>query len=1017
MLKHRIRPRARLFIAALALAALTVSLTAPTGMAHSSFTGTPAGGDYSISISFPAELGHDGYMNAKDWVAYHSLFGDTAIPIQAIPGTALCSFNGGAAYNISTVWFYMSSDGGLTWTMFQQAGFGSTTAQAQLKQTPDGVPYQYKAVLTYLPGFDTSGGCPGGTILATSNTISLTSDTTAPVTTLLDAPTGSVSTPTLALHLQATDATSGVDHTNYCVAADPYASACGPDDQVQVGSTITIPMPESLGSHSYTVFYYSTDKAANVEPTQQTTVQVVWTKPPVKKPPVKKPPVKKPPKKPGLEGTSGPAPQNGCRPNLSVGVIKLTGCWKQQTPGIWSATGKVGLDGLPLDSDSAGQLIANTRAKTLSAHGNLSASFGGVTATVHSGETWKPTDTLTLSTRGSLKGLPVQASASATFSKAKHGSVILTVSAQAHIPHFDGTLSGEVKVAASTANGIDLTRLHLKADDLLIRGGLSLKSFELDYARVGGHDRWQGDAFLQAPMMGIDGNATFIDGDLKAASASVTGNLPILDGLATLTGGSISVTFTPLGLGGSVSMALGPKVAGYTALSGTLTLAWTSPSDWLISGQMALLDKLLQQADGHVGLDGNVSFDMDKQGLSAAVSAKLDASVHGYPLVGYQLTGFLTKNAFNLDVKGEVSLGALHGQGEILVSNVGMAACIETQLRVNALVGTFNVGVNVGIGHDWDGGWKGMWHGCSTDDWRVQPSSFKLGMNSLFAAPFSPLFSSATMLNVPAGVPYEAFIVSADAGVPDAVLTSPTGQTIDTRGLVVTDTPDLFVWHNPVENAVLVLVPDPQAGSWSVAAAPGSLPLANVETAEGLLPPTVKATVSGVGAKRTLTYAVSGASGGQSVSFWESSSATQLGATPIGAAVTSSGEHIFTPSPLGPNRRYVWATLNENGLPSQSVMVTSFTVTPQPLPGKPTLRLHVAKQRVQVTWKPTSFAQRYLVHVRVSDGRNFAQLLPANRRTVTVRAAGGVRVQITVRARDAFGRLGATATSKARAGR
>jgi hypothetical protein len=156
--------------------------------------------------------------------------------------------NGSDGSGIASVSYQYSTDGGSTWN--------STGTSLNTTTLPEGS-LKLRVIAT-----DNAGN------VTTSPAVDDTIDNTKPVTTD-DAPSGYQSAD-VTVHLNATDAGSGVNITEYSVDGGPYV----------VGTTVTIPAPaDGSNDGAHTIAYFSADNVGNIEQVKSTQVLIDATPP------------------------------------------------------------------------------------------------------------------------------------------------------------------------------------------------------------------------------------------------------------------------------------------------------------------------------------------------------------------------------------------------------------------------------------------------------------------------------------------------------------------------------------------------------------------------------------------------------------------------------------------------------------------------------------------------------------------------------------------------------------------
>ena len=169
-----------------------------------------------------------------------------------------------------------------------------------------------------------------------------------------------------------------------------------------------------------------------------------------------------------------------------------------------------------------------------------------------------------------------------------------------------------------------------------------------------------------------------------------------------------------------------------------------------------------------------------------------------------------------------------------------------------------------------------------------------------------------------------------NGGAPKVVLDGPHGQHVaaSADGAPV-KTGTAVVLQDPDGAATHVALKKP-AGQWTVTTAAGSPTIAGVDSADIMEPPAVSARVGGHGAKRTLTWKLKPRPG-QRVTF------TEIGrdASAVIAKTSVSRAGRFTPASGNVRARRIVATVEQSGMPRDSVTVARYAAPAWKKPAKP----------------------------------------------------------------------------------
>ena len=221
---------------------------------------------------------------------------------------------------------------------------------------------------------------------------------------------------------------------------------------------------------------------------------------------------------------------------------------------------------------------------------------------------------------------------------------------------------------------------------------------------------------------------------------------------------------------------------------------------------------------------------------------------------------------------------------------------------------------------------------------------------------------------------------------------------------------DYLIVNRPEENAILVALKRPAAGRYTLSAAPGSVPIESVATAEGLEAPRVKAAVTKRGSKRVLRYRVDAAPG-QTVTFAEQGKQTYR---QLGRARGRRGRIVFSPADGLRGRRKIVALVQRGGVTRYSLDVARFSAPRPAKPGRPRrLRVRRKGSRLVVSWRRARAARQYGATLQISNGQRVFRLTRKRKLTITginPRARGSV----SVRALSSSGERGPAAKAKLR---
>jgi hypothetical protein len=338
-----------------------------------------------------------------------------------------------------------------------------------------------------------------------------------------------------------------------------------------------------------------------------------------------------------------------------------------------------------------------------------------------------------------------------------------------------------------------------------------------------------------------------------------------------------------------------------------------------------------------------------------------------------------------LDVWGPDPCGTAKG----ILSSKGIAGC----------VGVY--GYYVGAGATWDFDFDAF-TGCDLAPYReVKPARVRAA-------------GTLTNTTLPRGLRSAAWEVVADGGPTGVTLTGPGGQTITvSRAEPFVQKGSLFAQLRE-DGTTFVLVDKPAAGTWKLAD-DGTAPVRSVREARGLPRAAAKATVSGRGRSRVLTWKVPRITG-QRVTFVESGKDVRSVITKTTAA---RGAVHFRPADGPAGRRKIIAMIEQNGVPRTNVTAGSYRAPGMLKPGKPRkLKITRRGSRLVVSWIPNPARFRHAVYLRLTDKRQLVQVVSASRRSFTLKGVrSNVGAKVTVMGLTAANGKGPSARASIKAKR
>jgi hypothetical protein len=364
----------------------------------------------------------------------------------------------------------------------------------------------------------------------------------------------------------------------------------------------------------------------------------------------------------------------------------------------------------------------------------------------------------------------------------------------------------------------------------------------------------------------------------------------------------------------------------------------------------------------------------------------VDGGVKGFvaPSAGvFNLEGGVKACLHNIKI-GPVDLSFLCANVGEIVSSKGIGFCGTVPIPF-PIVGV--VPVEVGAGYRWGAAFPDLRiFSCDYSDYRE-------------TSPHAARAAAAPSVTLGRGLQSAMVRLIGGNRAPDAVITGPNNRQISTARPPADQT--VVVIHDDADHETLIALRRPAAGRWTVTPDPSSTPILSVASASGLPALKVSARVVGSGPRRTLRYALTGASGRRVIFSERGGHAGRL----LGAARGTSGSISFAPS-AGPSElRKIVAIVEDHGAPAHSLVVARFrSPAPARLARPARLRARRKGAALSVTWRPVRGAARYAITISTTGGRRFLvvtgrtrariRLTHAKARTtisIAAIAAGGAR--------------------------
>jgi hypothetical protein len=480
---------------------------------------------------------------------------------------------------------------------------------------------------------------------------------------------------------------------------------------------------------------------------------------------------------------------------------------------------------------------------------------------------------------------------------------------------------------------------------------------------------------------------THIGGAFGLNPTRFTGTAGISAGQLVSVDGDLFVAFATSAQTYTLPSDPGPQLA---PLAGRTLDAFTVAVGGTVSLKIPVLGLKIPMANAYVlyeypdyvELAGGFKFDVSFLSVDGGVKGFVAPSAGGF-----NLEGGVKACLHNIKV-GPVDLNFVCANVGAIVSSKGIGFCGTVPVPF-PVVGVLPVAV--GAGYRW---------GAAFPDLRVFTCDYSDYRES---SPHAARAAAAQSVTLAAGRPSAMVRLIGRDRAPDVVITGPDNRQISTAQPPADQ--NVVVVHDDANHETLIALRRPAAGRWTVAPDPGTTPILSVASAEGLPTLKVSARVIGRGARRTLRYALRGASG-RHVTFSERGGhAGRL----LGAARGASGSISFAPSAGASELREIVAIVEDHGAPAYSLVVARFrSPAPVRLARPAGLRARRTGAAARLTWRPVRGAARYAITISTSGGRRF--LVVTRRPGARVRlTSASARTTISVAALAADGARGPVA--------
>jgi hypothetical protein len=720
---------------------------------------------------------------------------------------------------------------------------------------------------------------------------------------------------------------------------------------------------------------------------------------------------RKPTGSPGIAGVPGggdPAATTSCQ-QVTFGVVKITGelgCFAHGTGAFAQdvvSDGEIDFNGLRIIPDPGVQIIIDAHAHTFDTTGKVSviAEGSGLKVTLWHGEIHVKLPTAGAETdlfnfdmsqyAADLQGFPISAKVDV---KLTPNGVRIPVDLT--LPAVFGGITGHAEILASEGSGLQLGSLSISIRNAPI--GPLLADFDISFDAK--NDVWLGSGKLSFPGgLVLSASVSFAGGHFIQGKIDVK---PFGYGIPVFTDVYIDdinagVQLEPKtvitgGVGiGAIPIGSPTQFTNTFQINGDVAITFADPFSIDVTGDASILGipvanaHLLFVSNGYLSLDGQFDFKFDPVEVTAGISAVAD--------LPHRL--FSAEFSASLQLLG-YSLSSVDG----IISSTGIALCGDLP------VPPFS---RVTIGHHWNHDYTDLvpsfdWlrlHSCDLSAYRVMAS---------------PARASSAAAGLGISVPHARSVdiaVRGAGGPPSIALTTPTGKLVvpvisslqvAAATLAAPTGARVAAFAVPGKSTTVVVLREPAAGVWRVAAQPGSPAVAGLAESYTLAPTGLRGRLSGHGRHLRLAYRLHPRPG-LTVTFIElAGRVTHV----LGLARGAGGTLAFSPADGPAGRRQIVALVNQDGLPRPRVVLSTYQA-PGPLRPGPVHHLRVALRHatLSVTFGPATNAARYKVLISSSDGKHRLVLSSAAHRTVRLPGIGpGAHATAVVTAVAANGHSG-----------
>ena len=566
--------------------------------------------------------------------------------------------------------------------------------------------------------------------------------------------------------------------------------------------------------------------------------------------------------------------------------------------------------------------------------------------------------------------------------------------------------TGQTTLRADNGNGLALDELHVVLPEANF-GGVRLTNVTFEYKARGNPEFqckrkwWKATAnvflgpsdtsggFRLAPGARRNGIA-FCNGSFHSAGGEIQFEPPLprpqlFAGVELKTLG-FEIQLEPTILVGTATI----NALRVTDISGGLLVAFPTPSaPYRIEAQdvKGSLGKLVGRTFTAPTFAVGANFSLRVSGLVIPFgNAYLAYSAPDYIALGGMAQFIFPGGTIKASIDGEMrvsqALFSLHGSAEFcFVALVCPIVGVEAWVTSTGFVvcGTVAGELHPGLGYRWGAPWPDVWlvDGCEPSPYWVNAAP----PSGLSRAPFASAVTST--FTVAPGERSKNVRLTGVGGAPRVEVRGPDGEVVSTATGDLSRGRTINVLRQEAGRVTWIGVSPARPGRYVVTTLPGSAAVRSL-AATRPVDEHVRASVSGFGSKRLLSYDVARVDG-RRVTFFERGRTSYRR---VGSVSGGRGTLLFTSAPGASGLRQIVSRVELRGVPSPDRVVASYRVEAAKRLAQPaSLQLRREGETVSVDWAPVDGATGYVVVTRLGNGVQRVTRVPGTRTELSV---GGI---------------------------